>query len=395
MTNYIDPYKPIFYAQEALKVLEQCLGMSGRIYRGYDEERKSANVGDTIQIEKPGTFSTQAGGLGTVVDLNPTKLDLVVDQWREVKFGLTDKELAYTGRRIIDNHISPAVYAIAHYIESKITAEYANIPWSYDMASTITSADIVDCRKVLRDNCGPLIDQDLVHFAIDSYVEAKFLNLSLFHAANIAAKQSEEALMKGSLGERFGVEHFCQQTLADHTSGTVVSATTDVVGALAAAGAIRAVTINVDSFDGSETFAAGDSFVIAGNSQRYVVTAATTLATGANSAVPIYPALIQAYDNGSVVTFETKSASNWADRYFYNIMFHRNAFAIAMAPLPEIGDEAGARMAVVTDPRTGLSIRSRLAYTDASAKVVVTLDVLFGVKTIGPNMAVIARRNYA
>lgn len=395
MANFIDPYKPIFYAQEALLVLEECLGMTGRIHRGYDTERKSAGVGDTIQIEKPGTFTTQAGGTGTASDLNPTKLDLVVDQWREVKFGLTDKELAYTGRRIIDNHISPAVYAIANYIETKMTEEYKNVPWSYDMASTITAADIVDCRKVLRDNAGPLIDQDMVHFAIDSYVEAKFLNLTLFHSAEVAAGDAQTPRRTGSLGTRFGVEHFVQQTLADHTSGTVISAENDVAGALAADETERSTTINIDSLNGSETLVAGDSFVIAGNTQRYVVTAPTTLATGANSAVPIYPALRAAYSNNDVVTFETMGAANYADRYYYNIMFHRNAFAFAMAPLPEIGDEAGAKMAVITDPRTGLSIRSRLAYDDTNAKVLVTLDVLFGIKTIEPNLAVIARRNYA
>jgi hypothetical protein len=50
-------------------------------------------------------------------------------------------------------------------------------------------------------------------------------------------------------------------------------------------------------------------------------------------------------------------------------------------------------MAVVTDPRTGLSIRSRLAYDDTYAKVVVTLDVLWGVRCIEPNLAVVVRRD--
>ncbi len=76
-------------------------------------------------------------------------------------------------------------------------------------------------------------------------------------------------------------------------------------------------------------------------------------------------------------------------------MFHKNAFAIALAPLPEIGDGAGARMATITDPRTGLSIRARVAYADATAQVHVTLDVLFGVKCLDPNLAVVCRRNYA
>jgi len=321
----------------------------------------------------------------------------VINDWREVKFGLTDQELSKTGPEIITDHIQPAVYALANYLETQLTAEYANIPWSYDVAATPTAADIIDCRKVLRDNAGSLLDQrDVVHFAIDSYLEAKFLNLSLFHDASLTGgEKNADALFNGSLGTRFGVEHFVQQTLSSHTSGTVVSGTTDVAGALVGAHLIRATTISVDGLTGTETLVAGDSFIIAGNTQRYSVTENASLTAGANTAVAIYPALVQAYDALAVVTFETKSGTNWADRYYYNLMFHRNAIAIALAPLPEIGDEAGAKMAVVTDPRTHLSMRARIAYDDDNARVKVTLDILFGIKTIEPNLAVVARRNYA
>jgi len=393
MANFTDPYNPIFYAQEALLILEDALGMTQRIHRGYDKERKSANKGDTIQIYKPGTFSTQAGGTGTAMDLNPTYIQMTLDSWREVKFGLTDQELAYTTDKIISDHISPAVYAIAHYIESQLTGLYKFVPWSYDVDTTPTAQDIIDARKILRDNCGNLVDTDLIHFAVDSWLEAKFLGLDLFHSAAVADTDSRVSRMKGHLGVRFGVEHFVQQTLSSHTSGTVVSAETDVLGALAAAGSERDTTINVDDFSLVETFVAGDSIVIAGNTQRYSITDDITLSAGAHAAVPIYPALVQDYVIDSVVSAETISAANFADEYNYSLMFHRNAFAFAMAPLPNIGDGAGARMSVVTDPRTGLSIRSRVAYDDANAKVLVTLDVLFGVKCLDPNLALVFRRN--
>jgi hypothetical protein len=393
MANYTTPYDPVFYAQEALMVLENALGMAARVHRGYDQERKSANVGSTIQIRKPGTFSTQAGGTGTAADIAPNYITISVDDWREVKFALTDKELAYTGEKIIQEHISPAVYALANYIEDKITDLYAYVPWSYNLAATQTEADIVGARKILRDNAGSLMDTDTVHFAIDSTLEAAFLNRAVFHAASTAGEaDSKMALMRGHLGTRFGVEHFVQQTLSSHTSGTVVSGSNDLAGALSATAAIRATSITVTGLTGTETILAGDSFVLAGNTQRYVATATTTLSSGAGT-INLYPALVQAYNSGTVITFETIGASNYADSYYYNIMFHRNAFAFATAPLPMIGDGAGARMAVITDPRTGLSLRSRVAYVDSSATVNVTLDVLFGVKCLDPNLAVICRRN--
>lgn len=393
MANYTTPYDPVFYAQEALMVLENALGMAARVHRGYDAERKSANVGSTIQIRKPGSFSTQAGGTGTAADVAPNYITISVNNWREVKFALTDQELAYTSEKIIQEHISPAVYALANYIETQLTGLYKYVPWSYSMAATQTEADIVGARKILRDNAGSLMDTDPVHFAIDSTLEAAFLNRAVFHSAATAGEQENKmALLRGHLGTRFGVEHFVQQTLSSHTSGTVISGSNDVLGALAATAAIRATSISVNGLTGVETIVAGDSFVLAGNTQRYVATATATVADQATT-ISCYPALVQQYSSGIVITFEKDNASVHAGSYYYNLMFHRNAFAFATAPLPMIGDGAGARMAVITDPRTGLSLRSRVAYTDSTATVNVTLDVLFGVKCLDPNLAVVCRRN--
>jgi len=401
MANNIDPYNPIFYAQEALIVLENALGMAARVHRGYDAERKSANKGDTIQISKPGTFSTYVGGNGTTVqDLEPTSIDITLDNWREVKFGLTDKELAYTTEKIISDHLSPATYALANYIETQITDLYKHVPWSYDIDSTPGANDIVGTRKILRDNAGTIVDSDMIHFGIDSSLEASFLQAEIFHAARIAGDDSKEALMRGSLGTRFGAEHFVQQTLATHTSGTVISAASDLLATVngdhtkdATTLAITALTSNSSSGN-VETFKAGDSFVIAGNTQRYSITADVSLGVGTGAcSLAIWPQLAADVTSGAVVTFETADSDTFADSYYANLMFHRNAFAIALAPLPNLGNNAGARMAVATDPRTGLSIRSRLAYNDSTAKILITLDVLFGVKCLDPNLAVVARRN--
>jgi hypothetical protein len=394
MANTITAYDPIFYAAEALPLFKNALGMARRVHLGYDDERKSFNRGSDIQIRKPSTLSTQAGATGTVGDITTEYLTIDLDQWREVKFGLTDKELAYTGDRIIAEHIAPAAYALANYVETKLTGLYASVPWSVDHDTSPDDADILGARKILRDNIGAHLHEN-IHFGVDSWMEGKLLALDIFsNASKVDQMNAEMANMRGHLGVRYGIEHFVQQTLTSHTSGTIISAETDVAGALVGAHTQGATTISVDGLSLVETAVAGDSFVIAGNSQRYVVTATATLTDGANTAVPIYPALVQDYANDTVVTFPTIGASNFADAYdISGIMFHRNAFALAVAPLPEIGDGAGARMSVVTDPDTGISLRSRLAYDDTNAKVVVTLDILFGYKCINPNWAVVVRRN--
>ena len=59
-----------------------------------------------------------------------------------------------------------------------------------------------------------------------------------------------------------------------------------------------------------------------------------------------------------------------------------------MAPLTEIGNElGGCRVATIADPLTGLALRSRIWYDATNSKVLVSLDVLYGVKTLDCNLA--------
>ncbi len=395
MPNVLTAYQPTFYAQEALLHLEKALGMATRVHRGYDAERRSANLGQTISIRRPGSFTTQAGGAGTTPDILSETVDISLDNWREVKFALTDQELAYAGQRLVDEHIAPAAYALASYVDQQLTALYRYVPWAFNCAASATEADILGTRKILRNNAGALVDMGNVHFALDAELEAAFLGRDIFHSAAVAGGQAgADALLLGSMGTRFGVEHFVNQNLPTHSSGSVVSTGTDVAGALNGNHSKGASSISIQDLNTTQTLKTGDTFVIAGHEQRYVLTGDVTLVAGAHAAVPVFPALVQNYATGSVVTFEDGSqAAIHADAYHANLMFHRNAFALAFAPLPDIGDGAGANMAVVTDPATGISIRSRLAYIDASATVNVTLDILFGVACLDPNLAVILRRD--
>jgi len=122
--------------------------------------------------------------------------------------------------------------------------------------------------------------------------------------------------------------------------------------------------------------------VIAGNTQRYAVTADVTF-TGGEGDVSFTPPLAAAVSDGDVVTGTIVASST------QNLAYHKNAFAMAFGQLPfELPNELGARVVSVTDPVTNLSIRSRLYYDGDNSKVVVVLDVLFGIKTLDGNLAV-------
>ena len=128
MANELGNYDPTFYAAEGLMWLYQQLGFSGRVHMGYDAERDNARVGSTIAIRRPFTFESKdhAAGVGSdAQDVGSQDVEIKLARHKEVKFAVTSVELAYTGQRIIDNHIKPAAYAIAkeidQYLHSTLT----------------------------------------------------------------------------------------------------------------------------------------------------------------------------------------------------------------------------------------------------------------------------------
>lgn len=382
MSNTLGVYNPIFYAQEALTQLEKALGMAGRVYRGYDEERRAFGRGETINIRRPSVFTAQDAP-STAQDANTGTVALTLNKWREVKFKLTDKELAFTGERIINDHIRPAAYALADDIDQNLVALYKTIPYSYTLNATPGSvvSDLTGPRQVLFDNKVPM-DPRLLHYMVNGSMEANLLANSAFGQWTGAGPTGETTQVRGAMGHRFGMNLFANQNVVGHTSGTYADGSTD--GAIAATVAAGETTISIDGTSITGTIVAGDVIEIAGHTKKYVATTTTTAAANAISVV-LSPALEAEATEDDLVTVTT------SDSTAENLAFHRNAFALAMAPLSEMGNELGAKIAAVTDPVTGLSIRSRIYYVGNSSEVHVALDVLYGVKTLDERLACRAR----
>jgi len=372
MANTLGVYNPIFYANEALIHLEKALGMASRVHLGYDEERRAFGKGETVNIRKPAVLTTN-NAPATAEDLATETVPVTLSYWREVKFALTDKELAFTGERIINDHIRPAAYSLANDIDTKLAALYKDTPWFYDLSGTPVVADITGPRKVMFDNNVPMED---LHYMINGTEEAGFLGLSAFAQQQGAGDFGVDTQRRGHLGTKYGFEMFSNQNVQTHTKGTADATALAVVAAVDAG----VTTISLDAGSLTGTVVPGDSFVIAGNTQRYAITNTVTAATNALTGVTFTPALAADAAEDAVVTLRV-------DTHSANLAFHRNAFALVTAPLSEMGRELGAKIATVMDPITGLSLRSRVYYIGNSSVVHVALDVLYGVKTLDPNLA--------
>lgn len=401
MSNTLGNYNPTFFANEALIQLYKALGMAGRVHRGAEDERNSTGrqLGDVINLRRPTHFTAaeHVAGTGTSAqDVVGENVQIQLNQHQEVKFKLSDKELAYTSERIIDEHIRPAAYALADKIDQDLHALGTKVGPKAFVSGTASSAFITGPRKVLRNNEVP-IDGN-IHYLIDSGMEAAFLDLGIFHEARITGEgQNGAALMNGTLGQRFGVEVFASQNAdvdvsALSSTATKSDGTGDNVGAIdnGAGYAANVGTITVDNFTLIETVQVGDTFGIAGDPTTYVLTAATTFAAGAGN-LTFYPALRSNVADNAVITFNLLDSIEEAANV-RNLMFHRNAFALAFAPLPMTGDGKGAMIDTVTDTETGLSLRARMYYDGDTATNYIALDALYGTQVLDGQLGAQVKR---
>lgn len=399
MSNTLGNYNPEFYAQEALIQLFKALGMAGRVHRGAEQERNSSGQkkGNTINMKRPTKFVAQehvAGTGSSSQDVVGENIAIVLNNHQEVKYELTDRELAYTTEQIITDHITPAAYALADKIDQDLHVLGAKVGPKAFVSGAASSAFITGPRKVLRNNEVPMDGN--IHYLIDSGMEAAFLDLGIFHEARITGDGSNQAaLMNGTLGQRFGVEVFATQN-ADvdgpvlASTATASAGTGDKVGAVVGAQVANATAVPVDGLTGVETLSVGDTFTIAGDPTVYILTTAVTLSGGAGS-LSMYPALRRNIADDSVITFNQLNAIEEAANT-RNLMFHKNAFALAFAPLPMTGDGRGAEMATVTDDITGLSVRARMWYDGATATNFVALDALYGTQVLDGMLATQVQR---
>lgn len=376
MANDITPYSPIWYANRALERLESQISFVRTMYFAYDDEPRE--LGDTIEIRKPGPVPTQAMPITTASDLKPTKINMVLDQWFGSAISISDKEKAYTGERIINEHIAPMMQGLAENIESAALALYKDIPWIITGADPAVPSEVVSLRKRMTLNKVP---KAMRRLALNVEREEDLLNNAVFMQANTSS-EGGATQREGQIGRKYGFDLYQNDLLPNHTKGTL-STTTPLTNGIAAVGA---TTINVDGASVTGTVKAGDVVSFAGHTQKYAITADATAAANA-IALQVTPPVGTGLDgavtiaDGVVPTFEldTKGVS---------LAYDAQAFAIAMAPLPETGDGRGAEVATVQDPLTGLAVRVTRWYEPKDAEEWLRFDALYGVKTLDSNRAV-------
>lgn len=385
MPNVLGNYNPAFYANEALIFLRKGLGFANTVHMGFDEERRSFGRGDVINIRRPSTFTAAAAPIAVASDANTESVQIALDQWFEVKFKLSDKELAYTGDRMIQEHIAPAAYALADKIDTDGCALIKQIGSASTVSTPAAANDLLDARRILMTNLAPMSDPSRLSVMVTPTVEQQLLNVSAFSQWQGSGAIGTDAQVTGAIGGRYGFGRiFANQNVPAHTAGTVSTASLLINNGAGYAAGVS--TINLDAAAVTGTLVPGDILTIGG--KAYAVTNTTTAAGNAFTGVTIAPALEAAVADNAAVTANATTVIGEC------VAYHRDAFALAMARLPDYtnaglfgSSSLGAQIASVQDPVTGLSIRSRIYYVGNSSEVHVALDVLYGWKVLNHRLA--------
>ena len=355
-------------AREALPILANNLLMPNLIHQDYSDA--FVGQGDTIQIKKPPIFT--ANDFDTEISVQDAAfegVDVKMDKLADVSVEITSKELALSMEDFAAQVMEPMAVALAEKINREGLELAKDIPYFTGEAGTTPDDldDFSDIRKGLNNKKAPLTNRRAVW---DVDADAKFTQLASL--VKVADSGTTRALREGEVGRVFGMDNYYSQHVYEHTAGEAAGATTPKVKGAVAAGAYQ-MAIDASAMTGA--LKKGDLMTIAGNT--YVVTEDTAdAATNTIDTVKFYPAAPEGgiADNADITFVSADSVRNMG--------FHKNAFAFVTRALPLPSDAQGYVVSF-----NGITLRVVRSYDISTKKEIMSMDVLYGFKTVYPELA--------
>lgn len=394
---------PSVITKEALMILHQKLNFIGNIHRGYDSRyaQSGAKIGNDLKIRLPNEFTVRSGKTLDTQAVPEESVTMTVDTQKGVDFEFDSEELTMHIDDFKARYLEPAMSSLAANIEYDVLSNvYKDVYNFYDGVGSANSfANVQQAGKLLTDNLAPLSERSFLLNTTstrDIIADTK----GLFQDSQQIKTQYKE----GTLGRIGGFEFFESTLVPSHTTGTAVEGDTgyninNASGESASAAEIsaRVQTLTVNA--GTTTFLAGDIITIdnvyrvhpetkasTGVLQQFTVTADS----GASAtSLSVSPPLITsgprqnvnaAAANGAAIN---KVGGGAAADWLQDLAFHKNAFAFATADLvlPKGVDFAG------REQLDGISMRIVKNYDIVNDSFPCRIDVLYGYKTIRPQLA--------
>lgn len=389
--------------RESLRVLENNLTFAKGINRKYDDQFAigGAKIGDTINIRKPARYVGRTGPALSLENHTETSVPLTLDTQFGVDIVFTSKDLTLSMDDFSQRFLEPALATVANKIDSDGLLLYRDVFNSVGTPGTTPNTLLTYLQAGVKMKYEAAPVDNMRSMVIDPIAEATIVDAlkGLFHATT----EIEEQYKQGKMGMVGGFKWSMDQNVIHHTIGTYAG--TPLVNGASQTGA----SLITDGWaSGASSLTKGDVFTLAnvfavnpqnrrstGQLRQFVVTATISDTSGAMT-LGIYPPIIGPNSDGSVTQFQTVNAlpaDNAAITVYgasgtqavANLAYHRDAFTLGCADLVLPG---GVDMASrVSDDKLGMSVRMVRAYDINQDRFPCRLDVLYGYKTIYPELA--------
>jgi hypothetical protein len=387
------------YTREALRILENKLTFTKGVRREYDDSFAiaGAKIGDTLNIRKPARYIGRTGAGLSVEDYTETSVPLVLTTQFGVDVNFTSKELTLNIDDFSKRVLAPAIATVANKVDRDGLLSYKDVYNTVGTPGTTpaTLRVILDAGAKMDYEATPRDGQRSL--VIDPVAQASMVDTlkGLFQSS----EQIKDQYESGNMGMTAGFKWSMDQNVVAHTVGPLGG--TPLVNGASQSG----TSLVTDGWTSaaSARLKKGDVFTIAGvnavNPQsrqstgqlrQFVVTADVSSDGSGNATISISPAITA---SGAFQTVDAAPADNAAITIVgsantvspANMAYHSDAFTFACADLllPK-GVHAAAR---VSDKQLGMSIRMVQAYDINNDKFPCRLDILYGWKTIYPELA--------
>jgi len=386
---------PTAVTREALRILHQKLNFIGNINRSYDDSfaKTGAKIGDSLKIRLPNEYTVRTGATLSAQDTNELSTTLQVATQKGVDLNFTSVDLTLSlddfSKRILD----PAMSVLAANVEADALSMMLDVYQSVNnVGSAITFGKVMSSRKVLNDALAPMDNNRSILLNTQDNVDLVDGLKGLFQDSTAIREQYKE----GSMGRTGGYDFYENTLIQNQATGTALSVTTYTVNGAVTANGTAAVTV---ASAGATTFKKGDVFTVAGCNrvhpetkvdtgvlQQFVV--AADYAGGAGS-LQFAPAIYTSTGRQNVTAAGLPNGAalvkvgGASAIYKPSLAFHKDAFAFATADLvmPSGVDFASRQV------MDGVSMRIVRQYSISNDTFPCRLDILYGYKTIRPQLA--------
>src|SRR6266568_4202658 len=333
---------PTIITREALRVLHQSVKFIGAVNRQYDNQfanegaSPSGKLGPALTIRLPNQFTVRSGATLQVQDIAESTTTLTVSTQKGVDLNFSAVDLTLTIDEFSARYLKPAMARLAAEMEKDALTMVKDVyNFVDDDAAAISFLDIAKGRQKLDEFLAP-DDGDRTLMLCPTH-NTKFIDAvkGLFNPVKELSKQYRS----GFVGEVDSFDAYQTSLLVPQATGTAAKATT--------------YTVN------GGNLAISPSIVVTGAGQN--VTASPT-------------------SGGNVV----KVGAGASETYTQSVAFHKEAFAFVSADLIDVSKYGAWGARQVMD---GISMRIARQYDITNDKVPARIDVLYGFKTIRPQLA--------